>query len=184
MVEDGYFRIRVRQSGREFGFSPAFIRTARLGTPKEILDIWAGLHVGTPETQIPFADEVLSAYCDEPEEVFEILGGYTAEGTYIAGAMPTYSRILLARRLMEHGIVGTLKLETGGKPCKAAEGFFVAEFIAQAVVHLGMSKSDAQNLTMTEFQRCLRAKYPKLDTSAESEDMLGELKKWREDRNA
>lgn len=78
------------------------------------------------------------------------------------GLMGDFEMLLIAQSLITHGIIGKAKVrqlqrhESG----KAATEFNAFEYISAARTHLGMSREEAEQLTMTEFQMMLAAKFP------------------------
>jgi hypothetical protein len=78
------------------------------------------------------------------------------------GLMGDFELLLIAQSLITHGIIGKAKVrqlqrhESG----KATTEFNAFEYISAARTHLGMSREEAEQLTMTEFQMMLAAKFP------------------------
>ena len=70
--------------------------------------------------------------------------------------------VLIAQSLITHGIIGKAKVrqlqrhETG----QATTEFRAFDYINAARNHFGMSRQEAEQLSMTEFQMLLAAKYP------------------------
>lgn len=82
--------------------------------------------------------------------------------TYLAGSMPLNDIIVIARSLITHGIIGKAKVR---KLQRHESGSYVSEFnafeyISAARNHFGMTRTEAEQLSMTEFQLMLAAKYP------------------------
>jgi hypothetical protein len=76
--------------------------------------------------------------------------------------MPFSDMVLIAQSLIQHGIIGKAKV----RKLQRHEGrstsseFNAFEYISAARSHLGMSREEAGQLTMTEFQMMLAAKFP------------------------
>nr|WP_154325032.1 DUF6246 family protein [Pantoea sp. 201603H] len=112
------------------------------------------------------AMSVLSACCDDDITplIGEIIPGKSGKWTFVyrAGKMPLSDMVLIAQSLIGHGIIGKAKVrqlqrhESG----KATTEFNAFEYISAARNHFGMSREEAEQLTMTEFQMFLAAKYP------------------------
>ena len=70
--------------------------------------------------------------------------------------------VIVAQNLMMHGIIGKAKVrklqryETN----ETTAEFRAADYIMAARNHFGISREEAENLTMTEFSLLLNAKYP------------------------
>lgn len=153
LIECGYVRA-VAADGTEYTFRPSFARIAALGNPKEIVSLYAGLHGPRAAIEAAF---ILATLCEQ-EDPTPLIGWSDGE-THHPGLMPEQEQIVLALHLMKHGTMGT------AKPSKKASGgysdsFNVAEYIAAACVHLGLSRSDAEQLSMTEFQTMFEMKFP------------------------
>ncbi len=155
LVEAGFVRALVGEV--EYTFRPSLGRIASLGTPHEIVALYAGLHGPKAAQEAAY---VLACLCDQ-EDASALIGWRDEAGEWCPGAMPPTEQILIARHLMQHGIVGKARPEKGAK----AEGsysdkFDAAEYIAAARVHLGLSSADAEALSMTEFQTMFEMKFP------------------------
>lgn len=140
--------------GMEFTFTPSLGRIASLGTPHEIVDLFAGLH--GPNAG-PTAAYVLACLCDQ-EDPAALIGWRDADGWH-AGQMPEAEAVIIARHLMQHGIVGKARPEKKGDGAYS-DTFDASEYISAARVHLGLSSADAEALSMTEFQTMLAMKFP------------------------
>ena len=152
LVECGFVRA-VASNGAEFTFCPSLSRIASLGTPQEIVSLYAGLH-GPRASQD--AAYVLACLCDQ-EDATHLVGWMDEQGFH-AGLMPPDEQVIIARHLMQHGIVG--KARPGTKAGEYSDSFKAAEYIAAAYVHLGLSREDAESLSMTEFQTMFEMKFP------------------------
>lgn len=164
LVECGLVRATL-DDGREFTFRPSFGRIAALADPEGIVRLFGRLHAPGAENA---AAEVLIGLCDEPDPS-PVVGEPmpTAAGVrWVGGAIAPAERVILARHLMTHGIVGTAKPGTPSSG-RYSTRFDAAEYVAAARAHLGMSADDAEALSMTEFQRLFAMKFP--DPKAERE---------------
>lgn len=112
------------------------------------------------------AHTVLTACCDE--DIGELVGwmkpGKTGKRGFVwrPGSMPPENMVIVAQNLMMHGIVGKAKvrkLQRYESNDTTAE-FRGAEYIMAARNHFGISRDEAENLTMTEFAMMIAAKYP------------------------
>lgn len=154
LVECGFTKAQA-PDGSEWTFTPALGRIATLGDPREIVQLFADLH-GPRATEA--ARYVLACLCDQ-DDVTPLIGWRDESGRH-PGAMPEAEQVLIARHLMQHGIIGKAKPGNGGG--KYAETFNAAEFVAAAVAHLGMQPSAAEALSMSELQLALEAKFPEM----------------------
>lgn len=155
LPEAGFVRATL-SDGKEFTFRPSFSRIASLGSPHEIVAIFAGLHGPHAEKDAAY---VLACLCDQEDP--SPLIGYLGETGWVPGAMPGAEMVIIAQHLMRHGIVG--KARPGGEEGggKFSDRFDAVEYISAARVHLGLSSQDAEALSMTEFQSMFEMKFPR-----------------------
>lgn len=168
LVECGFVRAQAHD-GSEVTFTPSLGRIAALGSPREIVELYAELH-GTGAERA--AACVLHALCDQGDEDapakligYHDLNATAARVPWVPGSMPPAEQVIIARHLMRHGIVGTADPGKAGSGEYAAE-FVASEYIAAARVHLGLSAAEAEALSMTEFQQLLAMKYPEQGAAA------------------
>lgn len=185
--------MRISLSDRSFFFKPSFRAMNEIGTPKEIVEVYArlnGIDYVAPLQHVeylPFGAQmqvmktiskpvygrhvlsaayiVMQSCCED--DVSVLIGGWkpTPRGVrYVPGIMPVSDIIIIARNLMEHGIIGKSplkvpeRLEEQGK--KTTNEFHASQYIISARTHFDMTRDDAENLSMTEFQMMIKNKYP------------------------
>lgn len=157
LVECGFVRATT-SDGQEFTFRPSLGRIAALGTPAEIVALYAALHGPNAAQEAAY---VLAGLCDQ-EDATPLVGWHGDDGWH-DGLMPPQERVIIARHLMQHGICGRARpdaSEPRDRGQYSAE-FKAADYIALARVHLGMSAADAAALSMTELQALLDVKFPR-----------------------
>ncbi|MDA3989949.1 DUF6246 family protein [Klebsiella aerogenes] len=109
---------------------------------------------------------VLTACCDD--DIGELVGwmkpGKSRKRGFMwrPGTMPAPEMIIVAQNLMMHGIIGKAKVRKlqRHETSDTTNEFRASEYIVAARNHFGISKEEAWQLTMTEFQLMLIAKYP------------------------
>ncbi|MGZ0799616.1 DUF6246 family protein [Kluyvera ascorbata] len=178
-----------RADGEDYLLRPSFEAMTRIGSPAEIVQTYATIHgndvtqfievcSGTlerfPEWLSPSFNRaaerllstcmhVLQACCED--DLTTMIGewkGWRHCVVYRPGLMPKSDIIVVAQHLMQHGVVGKAKVrqlqrhETGERTTE----FKAFEYISAARSHFGMNRAEASQLTMTEFQILLAAKYP------------------------
>ena len=185
--------MRISLSDRSFFFKPSFRAMNEIGTPKEIVEVYAklnGIDYVAPLQHVeylPFGAQmqvmktiskpvygrhvlsaayiVMQSCCED--DVSVLIGGWkpTPRGVrYVPGIMPVSDIIIIARNLMQHGIIGKSplkvpeRLEEQGK--KTTSEFHASQYIISARTHFDMSRDEAENLSMTEFQMMIKNKYP------------------------
>lgn len=130
---------------------------------------WLLAHVNRKEIGKPAimaAMSVLGACCerDLTRLIGEIIPGKSGKWTFVwrKGAMPLSDMVLIAQSLITHGIIGKAKLRQlqRHESNKATTEFNAFEYISAARNHFGISRDEAEQLSMTEFQMMLGAKYP------------------------
>lgn len=131
--------------------------------------VWLSEIVLKPEFSkkaISAAMNVMQACCDA--DLSPIIGELRPSQrgkktfTYLAGSMPLSDMIVIARSLIAHGIIGKAKVR---RLQRHESGAFVNEFnafeyISAARNHFNMPRDEAEQLSMTEFQLMISAKYP------------------------
>lgn len=185
--------MRISLSDRSFFFKPSFRAMNEIGTPKEIVEVYArlnGIDYIAPLQHVeylPFGAQmqviktiskpvygrhvlsaayiVMQSCCED--DISVLIGGWkpTPRGVrYIPGIMPVSDIIIIARNLMQHGIIGKSplkvpeRLEEQGK--KTTNEFHASQYIISARTHFDMTRDEAENLSMTEFQMMIKNKYP------------------------
>ena len=191
LTEIGEMRISLSDSS--FFFKPSFRAMNEIGTPKEIVEVYAklnGIDYVAPLQHVeylPFGAQiqvmktiskpvygrhvlsaayiVMQSCCED--DVSVLIGGWkpTPRGVrYVPGIMPVSDIIIIARNLMQHGIIGKSplkvpeRLEEQGK--KTTNEFHASQYIISARTHFDMTRDEAENLSMTEFQMMIKNKYP------------------------
>lgn len=82
---------------------------------------------------------------------------------YSPGLMPIEMIIASAKNLLDHGLIGKADFKVAQrdeKPNEYSNEFDAMDYVDSARIHFGMSKSEALDLSMTEFHRLLKQKYP------------------------
>lgn len=185
--------MRISLSDRSFFFKPSFRAMNSIGTPKEIVEVYAklnGIDYVAPLQHVeylPFGAQmqvmktiskpvygrhvlsaayiVMQSCCED--DISVLIGGWkpTPRGVrYVPGIMPVSDIIIIARSLMQHGIIGKSplkvpeRLEEQGK--KTTNEFHASQYIISARTHFDMTRDEAENLSMTEFQMMIKNKYP------------------------
>lgn len=185
--------MRISLSDRSFFFKPSFRAMNEIGTPKEIVEVYAklnGIDYVAPLQRVeylPFGAQmqvmktiskpvygrhvlsaayiVMQSCCED--DISVLIGGWkpTPRGVrYIPGIMSVNDIIIIARNLMQHGIIGKSplkvpeRLEEQGK--KTTNEFHASQYIISARTHFDMTRDEAENLSMTEFQMMIKNKYP------------------------
>lgn len=185
--------MRISLADKSFFFKPSFRAMNEIGTPKEIVEVYAklnGIDYVAPLQHVeylPFGAQmqvmktiskpvygrhvlsaayiVMQSCCED--DISVLIGGWkpTPRGVrYVPGVMPVSDIIIIARNLMQHGIIGNSplkvpeRLEEQSK--KTTNEFHASQYIISARTHFDMTRDEAENLSMTEFQMMIKNKYP------------------------
>lgn len=183
----------ISTTDKDFFFKPSFNAMANIGTPQEIVEIYATINGLSAQKAItaafssyghmtPFVLKAISkpAYWREVlsaaiiimqsccnEDISGLVGSWKPAGkgmVYVRGGMPITDIITIGRRLIEHGIIGMAKLRKlqrdEGRKDSFTQEFNIMEYISMARAHFGMSREQAEDLTMTELQELIKVKFP------------------------
>lgn len=170
LVECGFARVTTSE-GEEYTFTPSLGRIADMGSPRELVELYAAVH---GDNAAPYARYVLACLCDQPDPLPLIGGVHIDPKTLsepprvIPARMPEAEQIVIARHLLQHGMVGKAKPGARRKSEQGqyAQAFDAAEYISAARVHLGLSSADAEALSMSEFQQMFAMKFPEAGAKA------------------
>lgn len=103
---------------------------------------------------------VIQCCCDE--DTSKLTGFYSYEKgrkAWRVGVMDADNVIHIARSLMIHGVVG-MKTSKSDSKGESSSSIDVYVYVENAVNHLNMDISSAENLTKTEYDRYIDNKYP------------------------
>ncbi|HAM5738139.1 TPA: hypothetical protein IB192_002301 [Escherichia coli] len=180
-VRTGQFAAVV--NGKRYEFNPCFAAMAKIGNDSELVEYFALIHGSKYPSRLPTDPDLRNRImarcygeivqtsmrilkCCSDDEIAPLLGEcrLTSSGKLRLkpGLMPTSDVITLAQHCMYHGLIGDGPEEDAGE---SREGeykptFNVLEFVYSAVAHLGLSESEAWNMTMTGYRAVVRAKTP------------------------
>lgn len=109
------------------------------------------------------AVNIMQSCCDD--DISPLVGSVNYSGgksRYRVGLMKLNDMLHFSRSLMLHGVVGAAVKDEKptNKKGKASDTIDVYQYVDVAMAHLEMPYHDAENLTKTEFDRLVSAKYP------------------------
>ncbi|WP_262287642.1 DUF6246 family protein [Pantoea sp. Marseille-Q5743] len=133
------------------------------------IPIWLAKHMRSgmyEKKSLMTAINVLEACSDQ--DITELVGDFLPAKTQgktfkrRLGKLSDVEILIIARSLITHGIIGKAKVRQlqRNESETATNQFSAFEYISAARNHFGMSRDEAQQLTMTEFLLMLNAKYP------------------------
>lgn len=100
------------------------------------------------------------------------------------GLMLSGEVVILARHLLEHGLVGRVRQRKPVTSEKYASAIYPAEFASAAIADLGLSEDEAWNLTMTGFSSAMHAKFAKPGEGPPTEEEHDHVMAWLESINS
>lgn len=112
------------------------------------------------------AHSVIQACCDRDATplIGELIPGKSGKWTFVyrAGKLPVADMITVARSLIVHGLIGKAKVRRlqRHESSTGSTEFSALEYINAARNHFEISRHEAEQLTMTEFQMMIAMKYP------------------------
>lgn len=186
----GYGHAKIHFKDQVFNLVPSFANMAKLGTPKEIIEMFGFLLDDSPwYVKFDVSLTVLEACAGEALPV-ELTGkvevsGWTKAISYFGpknNLNMLTDVIVLATHCLKHGICGDVETEGGGNSEKLEE-FDAYSYIEMALEHLNASREEAATMTMTEFVRRMRAKYPdnkEKENGKMSQQEVDDLYSWGE----
>lgn len=130
---------------------------------------WLIKHASRKQTNkaaIMAAMSVLAACCENDVSPLtgEVLPGKSGRWAFVyrKGLMEAADMVLIAQSLITHGIIGKAKVRQlqRHESSQATTEFRSFDYISAARNHFRISRSEAEQLSMTEFQLMLNAKYP------------------------
>lgn len=150
---------------KQHKISPTFQNIAKLGTPKEIIETFmAFFSCPSINWQYHRAVEILQACC-EPSLPDKATGRFRVDdrGRMKLVNPPStdfmHDIIVLAGHCLRYGIVGVTEEESHeeGEPIKEFDPYY---FIGLATEHLGRTRDQAADMTLTEFMMAWDIKHP------------------------
>ena len=194
--------MRISLADKSFFFKPSFAAMNELGSPKEIVELYATLNgyeyaavlsaiqslpygaqiqVAKILSRPAYGKKVLSAACLImqsccDDDISVLIGSWkpTPRGVkYIPGLIPIGGTghlpngnagiIDIARALIEHGIIGKSPLKVPQRSenqKRTTSELRMSDYIISARTHFGITREEAEDLTMTEYQQMIKSKYP------------------------
>lgn len=163
--------IGVSWGDEDFLFRPTLGNIRKIGNPTEIIEALHILHgeLGNPVTyeqrtiaklETKRAHEeavnVIQCCCEQP--IAGLVGWYSGL-KFHPGPMTIKNTITIARELLKAGTIGRPKPRLGQKKESVAE-FDANEFISIAAKHFGVTRGEAMDMTMVEFQLAFDVAFP------------------------
>lgn len=161
-TEIGQFSLRI--NGKLFNLLPSLRNMAKIANAKRILTTYDMIHSARVPDWIRcnIGREILLACCDDEKIDDYLVKCANQEPIENKNSISVNDQVIVACALMRHGIAGVNRPQHAGskKSTKAADKFDINKTVADAMIHFGLSKSEALDLTMSEFYYLLAAKYP------------------------
>lgn len=180
--------VGIETGAAVYRLRPSFYAMTQIGTPQEIVRVFASVSADYDHAEkLSDSLTVINACCDT--DITPVFGHFESPGMakhFVRGyrfghfverpATPEYVRgeadpedvLVIARHLLIHGITGAQKPlppKPGQEPEYVHE-FNALQHVSLAMAHLGLTSSEAWQLTMTELVGALRAKFPPQQSNA------------------
>lgn len=150
---------------KQYKISPTFQNIDKLGTPREIVETFTSFF-NCPSTNWQYhrAVEILQTCC-EPNLPDKVTGRFKV---YENGKMKLinppsndfmHDIVVLASHCLKYGVVGVVNSESKEEGDAISE-FDVYHFIGLACEHLGRTREQAADMTLTEFMMAWDIKFP------------------------
>ena len=162
----GYGFGDIYVNGECYKVAPTFKNIEKLGDKKEILSKTVEFfNAGNFNDIILRSIEILDCCTDKPLPI-EYVGEFVAtkkglkyKPGKIAGVNSINDMIAIAARCLRYGIIGVLDDESSGdgEPIKEFDVYY---FIGLATEHLGRTREQAADMTLTEFLMAWDVKFP------------------------
>lgn len=143
----------------------------RLGIQAEnkrrMRDHWRSVLFTAHEVMTACTDDDLTPFIGEPGSRY---------ASYRLGPVPVEAMVEMARSLMQHGTIGPIRKpaavdpDAPKDPSKLTAKFDALFFVSKAVAVLGMSESEAWNMTMSSFAAAWEAKFGENKQERHSEE--------------
>lgn len=150
---------------KQYKISPTFQNIDKLGTPKEIIETFTSFfNCPSINWQYHRAVEILQACC-EPNLPDKVTGRFRVDerGKMKLVNPPSqdfmHDIIVLASHCLKYGVVGVTDSESTEEGEPISE-FDVYHFIGLACEHLGRTRDQAADMTLTEFMMAWDIKFP------------------------
>lgn len=173
----------VNGEGRDYLLRPSFYAMSQLGEPDQIERTYdkckMAMRVITygksycltdtvSHDQLAHCINVIEACSINDDLPDELLGWFQLSAKqdrllYRAGALDVKEIIIIANHLMKWGMIGQpdpMRLRMPRKKGEQPKQFDPVEYVGYAIQALHLSKSDAWDLTMFEFQRAIEKAFP------------------------
>ncbi len=161
--------IGVFDGERHYVFKPTFKNISNIGNPEDIIKIMrllVGAEYMSNLSRLDFYNQLHKKDIFEAAENIinccgdsgDLLGGYVGL-KYKEGKMSYDDTVIIAAALIQAGTIGKPTKRQGQKKEDAKE-FNVDDLVLMACKNLNISKKEAENLTLIQFQRALDLLYP------------------------
>lgn len=176
--------LAVQIGSRRWFFRPSLLAMSQLGTPVEIVDIYAAVMGGFSRDGFYKAVRVLWACCND--DASDLTGYVRSYGKWVAGLLPPEDVLVLAQSLLKHGVTSNVQPDEPPSNNDYSKEFKASESAALAMAHLGLSEDQAWNITMTGLVLAMKAKYSRPDEKPKSKivEQSDDTMQWLEKVNA
>lgn len=175
--------IGVTYQGDTYRFRPSLLNMDSLGYPKEIVTLFMSVMsasncAASSEKLYKDALHVIYSCSSDDKDASHIFGYVDKDLRLVLGAAKPEDTITLARSLLMHGLIGDYPRIESDDDSEYTQSFNARDIVASAVAHLGVSESEAWDMTMTSFVGAIRAKFPEIQKKEEQQKQSKAFDEW------
>lgn len=158
MILNDVGEIGASYEGLELILSPSLYAMSKLGSGKEIVDVFTRVMSG----DLAYSLSVIQVCSDG--DIRDVFGYIDTDLTFQEKGASADEVVVIAQSLMKHGLIGDVELNSRSNEKSDYFSVFEAkDYVATAVAHLGISIKDAWAMSMTSLLSVLKAKFPDTD---------------------
>jgi hypothetical protein len=161
-AEIGHFAVTI--NNKTFNLIPSLRNMAKLANATRILTFYEMIHSSkVPDwIRLDLARDILLACSNDAAIDKHLIKSRRQKPHLNKDKISINDQVVVAASLMRHGIAGVNRPDYSGNKGKSKplDKFDVNKIVADAMIHFGLSRSEALDLTMSEFCQLLAAKFP------------------------
>lgn len=182
----GHFSVKV--GGDKYNLTPSLRNMSRLASASRLIVFYDMMHSNkVPENVLIDLSREIILTCADSEEIDKHLIKCKRGKPHITkDSFSASDQVVVAAGLIRHGVAGVNRPNNAGS--RKASGKEVTEFdvnrvVAESMIHFGLSRAEALDLTMSEFYQLLAAKYPQESSSDDAPTVKAYTDTMKEDED-
>lgn len=204
MIRVNFGDVEINADGESFIFRPTFANCIKLGTPKQIVNVFSDLFaigalervenslahfavdsINAEQKRVLRAAILVMTACAEKDSN-PLIGEFEPASnglSFVKRKIPTDNIITIARHLMKHMIIGKPSDKKKSSDDYADE-FDPSIVVDMAILHLGLDEKTALGLSMSRFQSMFDMKFPEQKSDEPSDKEHDDCMDWLAEVNA